>query len=278
MKKIKALIDMIRPINAVMTAIGVVIGNLFTGSLSTVSVVAQVVAAIAAVGFGNVINDINDIETDRVAHPKRALPSGIISVRGALNYACFLGIVALVAGRVASVAHLYGVFVPLFLLIVYAIKLKGTPILGNVVVSLLVAYPLLFGAIGVNLSAVALPAILAFITNLIREIVKDIIDYPGDSRAGIVTTASLDSRVIYGFLNFLIATSFIALILPLTSNLFRLFYPIGTALVVIPLMRKGVRLYRDRELITFAQNLKMQLLAGLLLIGVEGIRSIFTAV
>ncbi len=268
---LKALLLMVRPGNSIMAGVGIIIGSLFSGEFNLIRVLLLVIAGTSALGFGNVINDIFDVETDKIAHPERAIPSGNISITMAWGFSITLALISLGAGFAVSPTHGYATMIPLFILTLYAIKLKGTPLIGNIIVSALVAYTLIYGALGGSPILVIAPAILAFVTNMIREIVKDLVDEKGDKAAGIVTTASMDRSTVHLMLLLLILLSVIIAPLPFISPAFRVIYPVGI-LVVWVLELKGMRLFKAKNLVKYAANLKIQLLVGLLFVAAEGVR------
>ena len=187
-----------RPGNAAMTALAVLLGSWLSGAQrSPLMLLCLCAAAVAAAAFGNVINDIADVATDRVSHKDRPLPRGEITPVAAKTYAACLAIVALAVSAAVSPSYCLATLAPLALLALYSRFLKGTPLAGNVMVSLLVAYALLYGGLFTEgCRRLLLPALLAFWVNMLREILKDMQDQPGDVAAGIKTTAALSRRAI----------------------------------------------------------------------------------
>ena len=184
--------------NALLAGTAVALGFwLGHSTLSIFSLLLLIVAALAATAFGNVINDLKDIATDRISHPNRPLPLEEISVRAAWLYAVLLALAALIAASFVSPMHALATLIPIVLLAVYTQFLKGTPFAGNIVVSLLVAYALLFGGLSTpSFSRLLIPAVLAFLLNCSREIIKTIQDAPGDQAQGLVTAAAFPAAVI----------------------------------------------------------------------------------
>ena len=69
--------------------------------------------------------------------------------------------------------------------------------IGNITVAFLTGLVFIFGGVVVeNPSAAIVPAVFAFLINLIREIVKDIEDVEGDNKAGCdnISQLSLDFK------------------------------------------------------------------------------------
>ncbi len=193
-------------------------------------------AAGAATAFGNVINDVRDIDGDRVNHPNRPLVRGLLSPATAVRYALLLAAAALACAWAVSTLHVAAAAVPLALLLAYALALKGIPLTGNMLVATLVAYPVLFGALGSgHIERLLIPAALAFLLNLSREIVKDIQDATGDRATGIRTSAALPSFVLSALLVVCSATYLVLLFMPAVLEHFGLPYTVVCAAAVLPL-------------------------------------------
>lgn len=270
--QLKALLSMTRPGNSIMAAVGIIIGMLFSRSIQIDTTILLVIAGTTALGFGNVINDIFDIDTDRIAHPNRALVSGKVTLTQSKIFAVSLALISVLSGFLVSPLHGIATTIPLILLSVYAWKLKATPLLGNILVSALVSYTLIFGALSGNVSIVIIPAILAFITNLIREIVKDLADEEGDRIAGIFTTAMLNRVWVNRGIMILTLLSIVAAPLPIFFSTYQVIYPWIIILLLFPLQIRGFVLARTENRTAQAKNLKFQLLAGLLAVACEGVR------
>jgi geranylgeranylglycerol-phosphate geranylgeranyltransferase len=179
-----AVLQLIRWHNGIISIIGVLAGAWWSGGLTVATpVVLACAAAFALAAFANVVNDIHDVEIDRIAHPRRPLPNGAISVPAARGIA----IAAAIAG--AALAALsrpeLGVLSVVVLMIMYeysrSIKRRGLP--GNVVVAVLASLPFVYGAWAVNrpVAGVVL-AIVAAPMHLARELAKDLQDAGGDAR------------------------------------------------------------------------------------------------
>ena len=130
---------------------------------------------------GNIINDISDLETDKYNHPERPLPSGTISKKLAyyMAFSFFIGgflvslFVSLLISSVVILAEL--------LLVSYEFKTKKMGLPGNITISLLIGMIFLYGGFITNtLSKMVLLFLLAFFSNMSREIMKDIEDVRGD--------------------------------------------------------------------------------------------------
>ena len=160
-------IRIIRYHNALMAGLTTFLGYwLSDSSLPLSSVFLLILATICSTGFGNTINDIYDIDSDRINHPNRPLPQGAISVLSAWIFSLLLLISALVLSFSVSSLHGFATVLPLLLLTIYAFFLKATPIAGNLLVATLVAYTILYGALGsVGFPRLIFPASMAFFLN-----------------------------------------------------------------------------------------------------------------
>ncbi len=183
-----AYLELARPVNCAMAAVGVLIGELVAGVQDPVrAALAPLAAAIVCAG-GNAINDYFDAEVDAINRPDRPIPSGRVSRRAAHRFAlgCFaLG--TLLAAAINPTCLLIAA-VNSALLYAYSARLKGTPLVGNAVVSYLVGSCFLFGAaVGARPAPAAWMFALAFLANLVREILKDVEDVEGDAALGLRT-------------------------------------------------------------------------------------------
>ena len=185
------VLRLVRAHNLLIAAAGVLAGGwIARGAITTPRELAF--AALAAAGFGaagNVLNDIWDTAADRVNRPAggRPLAAGRIA-RGTADLYVVTGALVGVAaaGLVSGTAVLVGLGA-LAVMIVYSpvLKRRAVPGGGNVAVALVAGLPLFYGALAVGRPAAGLvPWTLAGWIHLVREIVKDLDDAPGDRALG----------------------------------------------------------------------------------------------
>jgi 4-hydroxybenzoate polyprenyltransferase len=200
-----------------------------SGTFSSFEFVLFAVATILITASGYIINDIYDIETDRINKPDKR----IIQVHLSVSNAWKIYISIILTGAFISLylaVQRYDLFywfiypVAIFLLYGYSRWFKGIPYLGNIIVSLFcAAVPGIFFLSEASVlkelkirdltSFLPLHTLLlsyvkfAFLTNLYREIVKDLQDETGDKLANIQTAA-----VYFGKKNTKIMALFTALI------------------------------------------------------------------
>lgn len=179
-------LKLIRVGNCIMSVFGVLAGMFIAVGLHFLDYPAKMVTAML-VGFfipaaSNSLNDFLDRENDKINHPERPIPSGLIMPKHALQLSIFL----FVLGNALSLTlPLYAFLIVLsasLLMIVYESKLKKKWLIGNMVVSIATGEILLFGSSVFNkFQAVGILFILIFFISLGREIIKSIEDLKGDT-------------------------------------------------------------------------------------------------
>jgi geranylgeranylglycerol-phosphate geranylgeranyltransferase len=194
-----AYLELSRPINGVIAFISVLLGATFAAganALSRFDVLTVAVSALLLLSAGNALNDYCDYEIDRINKPGRPIPSGRVTRKGALIFAIFLMSVGTGLGFIVNrYAALIGFIVSSFL-VVYAVWLKRTPIVGNLVVGALTGLTFIAGGVAVvSIHGVLAPAIFAFLFTTAREIVKDIEDTEGDLKHNAKTIAVISKQL-----------------------------------------------------------------------------------
>ena len=190
----RGYIKITRPVNSLFAGFAVLLGIIIAkgtipgDSPAEYLILIPVVAMITAAG--NVINDYYDREIDAVNRPERPIPSGSVSPKGALLWSAALFAAGIVLSFFAGFLCLIIATVNSLLLVLYAIKLKGVPLAGNISVSYLSAGIFLFGGALYGLPGLInnFPvALITFFAILSREILKDAEDVEGDRAGGVKT-------------------------------------------------------------------------------------------
>jgi geranylgeranylglycerol-phosphate geranylgeranyltransferase len=158
------------------------------------------ITGFALTGASMTINDIYDKEIDIINEPKRPIPSGLIKSKEALIFAIFITIIGFLAAimnsQLTNLGCLTIAIIAWIVFVVYTTIGKRSGLPGNLLVSICVAIPFIYGsyvATGtINLN-VMIFAFIAFLSNTGREITKGIADIKGDKIKKINTLA-----VIYG--------------------------------------------------------------------------------
>jgi 4-hydroxybenzoate polyprenyltransferase len=156
---------------------------------------------------GYIINDIYDVEADKINKPNKIFIDKTISKKNAWKSYFLLTFLGLILGVFISFYKALGAFSVIFIFTILALyfyskNLKKLPLLGNLITSLCIAFVIyivyLFGFKYIEFFkltheeienatlflqiwvATILYAAFAFLTTLIREIIKDIEDVNGD--------------------------------------------------------------------------------------------------
>jgi geranylgeranylglycerol-phosphate geranylgeranyltransferase len=148
---------------------------------------AAISAALTAAA-GNVVNDIYDKESDKINHPERPLAKGVIKNNEAWAEYFVLTLAAILISALINQVAFAIVVLTSVLLYLYSTRLKKIPLLGNITIAYLTGLAFVYGGVAVNnVKSAYVPAVFAFIINLIRELVKDIQDMEGDKKVGLKT-------------------------------------------------------------------------------------------
>ncbi|KUK73644.1 MAG: Digeranylgeranylglyceryl phosphate synthase [Methanobacterium sp. 42_16] len=154
----------------------------------TFEVLMAAVVVFLVTGAGNSINDYFDHRIDAINKPQRPIPSGRISLKGALVYSISLFAVGIIIAFAINL--LLGIIAlsSSLLMIYYARDLKTKCLIGNLSISFLTGLCFVFGGIAVEQIAVSIYlGFYAFLMTMAREIVKDMEDQEGDKEEGATT-------------------------------------------------------------------------------------------
>ena len=189
-ERLRGYLELTRPANATVATLLTFVGAFVGGDVAAnaVPVGAAVAATWLATGAGNAINDYFDREIDAINRPDRPIPRGAASPRGALAFSLvqFGGAVALAFFLPVLAMAIAGV--NLVALVTYTKVFKGMPGAGNAIVAALGGSTFLFGGAAVrNVEPTVVLFLLAALSTLSREIIKDVEDVEGDREEGLNT-------------------------------------------------------------------------------------------
>ncbi|HRG89110.1 MAG TPA: geranylgeranylglycerol-phosphate geranylgeranyltransferase [Chitinophagales bacterium] len=223
MKKITGFLQLIRAGNLFIVALSLCLfyylilvpthhSKLLTGLLpfSSTEFVLFVISIVCVAAAGNIINDYFDFELDKEYKPERPLAQGLFSLDTAMYLHAGLAFVGIGIGfylgywaNSIKIGYIY--VICQLMLYVYSAFLKKVPLAGNVLIAALTGFVfvvlMLFElqflrlvhfdnanyVLDVLLLQVKFYGGFAFLTNLAREIVKDIEDAEGDAAYNINT-------------------------------------------------------------------------------------------
>lgn len=179
----RALVELARPGNAAMAAVGALVGALVAVEAVPWRPVALAAGATALVtAGGNALNDAADRRVDRAAHPERPIPSGRASAGAAVALAAACFALALPMAWAAAPRVFLLVVAAEAGLLGYEGAWKARGLVGNAVVGLLVGATVVAGglAAGRVTAPVGFLAALAMLSTVGREIDKDAEDAAHD--------------------------------------------------------------------------------------------------
>jgi len=199
MRKAFEFLRLIRPLNCIMMGVAVLAGAFVVradvpSSLSDalLKFALGFLTAFTLSGASMAINDYWDRDIDKINEPSRPIPGGVISPVEGLIFAAVLTLIGFIAAILISPLCLFIAVVSWIISVSYNTKGKGTGLPGNFLVSSCVAVPFFYGSFIVRerpeLSALIF-AVLAFLSNTGREVMKGIVDIQGDRTRNIKTIA-----------------------------------------------------------------------------------------
>jgi geranylgeranylglycerol-phosphate geranylgeranyltransferase len=189
-KKLKALVDLTRPVNVAITLVSIPAASILAGA--TLSQWFEVVLAALTGGLvaaaANAINDRFDAEIDRINKPSRPIPRGDATSRDAFVEWVVFSLLAIALNVFLNVYAIGIVIFAVAILYWYSAFFKRTILAGNFIVGLMTGMAFVYGAVVVgNFTKAIVPAIFAFLVNFAREVIKDLEDVEGDRKEGAVT-------------------------------------------------------------------------------------------
>lgn len=192
MKKIKYFIIITRPVNFAISFLSLIVAGLICNNNQlNLNIIFAAVSAAFVGSAGNIINDFFDIKIDKINRPNRILPSNKLSLNEAQTEFVVLNIAAVILSFLINNYALLIVIFSITVIFSYSAYFKKIPLLGNIVVSFFTGLAFIYGGAAVeNISAAVIPAVFAFTTNLIRELIKDIEDIKGDAANNVFTYPS----------------------------------------------------------------------------------------
>lgn len=165
-----------------------------------INIILLILPAILTAAGGYTVNDIYDIEADKINKPERLFVGHHLSVRQSWILYFLLSIASIGISCLFSLQYAIVNICLMGLLYLYSLKLKGLPLIGNLVVALcssaVIATCILSNTDGDSVVKFETYAgffnfgsyiVFAFFVSLIRELVKDMQDIQGDTAVGLKT-------------------------------------------------------------------------------------------
>jgi geranylgeranylglycerol-phosphate geranylgeranyltransferase len=182
--KLTALILSIRPETTPLGMLTVYIGGLVAGApVNSIPLILAVVVTFFITAGSMTFNDAYDWKIDKINHPNRPIPKGILTPKQMLQFTAFLFIVGLV---ITLFINLICTGIYLFsagFLAIYELYTKKYGIIGNITVAFVSSIAFTFGGAAAGNALVTLPlTVLGFLIIFGREILMDIRDADGDKQ------------------------------------------------------------------------------------------------
>jgi len=195
----RALLELIRPWASILMGAAVLVGA-FLGdpniSLFSLKTLFSCITGFSLTAAAMALNDYFDCEVDAINEPSRPLPSNSATMKSAIIITTTLSGAGLVFSYLTSIICLAVATAAVIIMLTYSTFGKQKGLLGNLLVSMCIATPILYGSLavsnGIQLNAL-LFASIAFLMNTGREITKTIVDLSGDRAKNVKTFA-----VVYG--------------------------------------------------------------------------------
>jgi geranylgeranylglycerol-phosphate geranylgeranyltransferase len=244
-----AYLEILRPFNALMGVIAVLLVAIISGNFTIYVPVACVIVFIFT-WAGNAINDYVDHKIDAINKPERPIPSGRISLRAAAIYSISLFTISTIMALVIGIIPGIIVVLSAILMFLYAYRLKKSCLIGNMSIAFLTGLCFVFA--GVVLQTIFLSVLLgfyAFLMTMAREIVKDMEDVEGDSAEGASTFP-----IRYGMRASSTLAAVFMIVASLTSPLlffigiFNIIYLIVLSFAIILFLACAISILRDQSL------------------------------
>ena len=200
MPKPGAFVRIMRPVNCVMIGFAVIVGAALAGvnfsATSWLLFLYGFLTGFFLTAGSMVVNDIVDRDLDTVNEPARPIPSGAVSVRQAQIFAgvlAFAGFAfAWISARATSWLCLIIAVFSWLVFAAYSLWGKRSGFFGNLLVSVCVIVPFVYGGFAVGrgfAGSSAIFVVIAFLSNTGREVTKGVVDVEGDKHKGVKTVA-----------------------------------------------------------------------------------------
>ena len=266
-------IEILRPGNALMGAISIILVALIDKTLS-IPVILAMITVFFETAAGNAINDYFDYNIDLINKPERPIPSGRISLKNGRNYAYFLFLAGTICGFLIS--YLTNNWIPFIIVLIadvilylYASKLKYTPLIGNLAVGFMTGFGFVFGGYTINNPNIVMISLylgfFAFVMTTARELAKDIEDIEGDKADGARTLPILIGTKIPAILSAILIIVDSALCPLLYFNhIFGFYYLVVIAIAVVLFLYSAFLIIKSQDRVT-ASKVSKYLKIGMLI-------------
>ena len=251
-------LKLFRIYNILIAIVAVLIASYIVDWHNIILLIYAIMAVTLSMVFGNVLNDLLDIGIDQISHPNRPLALDQISRSTTKKILfCIVGLILILSIFLSDIARFYLLIIVLPLLTSYNYFFKKLPIIGNVIISFLLASVFIFTEILFfqKINVVLIPSLLVFSFSFLRELLKDIHDYDGDKQYNMMTFPIIMGRVkSIQVVRVLIASFGLLLLLPYYLHYYNIYYLISVIILIeIPLIILLSLLLRNPDKLTLKQ-------------------------
>jgi geranylgeranylglycerol-phosphate geranylgeranyltransferase len=196
MSKLGGYLRLMRPVNCLMMGFAVIVGAALARAngidIYWQSLIYGFITGFMLTAASMTINDYYDRKIDAVNEPNRPIPSGLIKPQEALEFALVLTLMGFAVACLTNTYSLATAIIAWIVFVAYTTVGKRSGLPGNLLVSMCVAIPFIYGSIAtvneIKLN-VLIFACIAFLSNTGREVTKGIVDVKGDKTQGVNTLA-----------------------------------------------------------------------------------------
>lgn len=188
--RVPAIFELTRPHNCVLAGLAVIIGGIIAsgGDFDPTKTLLAFVAAALICGGGNAINDYFDRDIDAINRPSRPIPSEKISLIQAQVISGGLFLIGIFIAMLINETCLSLAIFNSAVLFLYSAKIKRLGLAGNLAIGYLVGSTFLFGALAAGrVENIVIFVVMASLSTVARELIKDIEDMQGDKKLGVLT-------------------------------------------------------------------------------------------
>ncbi len=197
MKKIKAIWQLMRLEHGFMIAIAILVGSFIASKSFPVfeKFIFTFFTALFLEASTFALNDYYDLEIDKKnKRIDRPLVRGDLSPKSALYLFTLFFPIGIICSYFVNIPCFIIALITAIFAVFYDVKLKKIKLLGNFFIAYTMAIPFIFGGVAVikentfifNLfPAIFIVAFIAFLAGSGREIMKDVMDFKGDTEKGV---------------------------------------------------------------------------------------------
>ena len=189
MQKIFAFFKLIRVVNVIIMMIAMMLcyyclnDYLIAEDLLDRKFILLLISVALTAAAGYIINDYYDVKLDIINKPGKVIIGNIFSRRQAILFHSVLNVLAITASMFINIQVVFAVITSSVLLYLYSVSFKKQFLIGNIVISFLSGFMVfiiwLFNK-SIPVHLILFYSSFAFISTLIREIIKDTEDIDGD--------------------------------------------------------------------------------------------------